>query len=751
MDNPICQFPTLSEPVSERTLEEIHLEDTLLKISENLEVLEDEKSELDARINALIQQYNPENVELYNELMVGLSMQSVLNKRVNAHTNAVSRPYFARIDAEYEDEEEYDYEVDAEEARTHQLYIGKNGITDFDGAQLVTDWRAPIASLYYDATPGPASYTAPGGEFEVDLLLKRTYEIEDGQLLDFYDTDVVANDDLLIKYLGKNRSAALSDIVATIQRDQNTIIREDPWKNIIVQGAAGSGKTTVAMHRLAWITYNYRDQFKENEFYIIGGSNMFLKYITAMLPELDVHDVCSMTFAEFLLKLLTDDDNRGFESVVPQPFHGDITLKSSHAFTDALNKWLEELQKAVFEPQELSLNGIPLLSASDVSYILQNRRNMSFAEIADVIAERIEFAGSNSREKMNAAIEARYDEDARAILDDLPERRFETLSEAIKEKNRALSSVRSDLTKLRRCYHRRLPKKPAPTLYRQFLGWLASKDPAWEQTAKRAAANVVKNTPDVIDLCMMLMIQCRLKPLPIAKNVRHLIIDEAQDYGESCYVTLKAALPKCIFTIMGDIAQNISSSGGLENWDALLDGPFNDSRTAFFNLKKSYRNTIEISHFAGRVLSSLPAGRYGVEPVIRHGEEPLVCRCASEAALAEKTSALIREYLADGMHSIAVIARTKAEAEIVHSLLPDELDAVLACSGDDEYTGGITVFPAGMVKGMEYDAVIVWDANEVHYPPETGKLLYVVLTRAMHKLSVLYTDELTSLLIPSQQ
>lgn len=244
----------------------------------------------------------------------------------------------------------------------------------------------------------------------------------------------------------------------------------------------------------------------------------------------------------------------------------------------------------------------------------------------------------------------------------------------------------------------------------------------------------------------MLMIKCRLLPLPTVDAVRHLIIDEAQDYSESCYITLKNALSKCVFTIMGDIAQNISSSGGLTTWDTLLDGPFNDGRTSFFNLKKSYRNTIEISHFASRVLSRLPAGNYGVEPVIRHGDEPTVSRCDSETERAAATEALIREYLASGMQTIAVIARTKAEAEIVYSLLPADIGAMIACNPDDDYSGGITVFPANIVKGMEYDAVIVWDANAEHYTNSDGKLLYVVLTRAIHRLGVLYSGELTDLL-----
>jgi len=723
---------------TERRIEEKHLAETLAEISVNHAALASEKKEIDAKVEELIRQYDPDNVELYNELVVGLSLQSALDRRVGSFERAASRPYFARIDVDFDDEDDAD--------GPERIYIGKNGLSGADSEPLVTDWRAPVASLYYDAAPGRASYTAPGGEFGAELMLKRTFEIEDGRLLDFYDTDVVANDELLIKYLGRNRDAALSDIVATIQREQNAIIREDPWKSIVVQGAAGSGKTTVAMHRLAWITYNYRDRFRESEFYIIGGSNMFLHYITAMLPELDVRDARQMTFSDFLMKLLTDDDDRGFESFDPRPARGDVAQKSSVAFASALSEWLEELRASVFEPNELTLWGVTLLTKDEARSIAENRRGLSFSELADVLAERIEFTGGNSRKRMEEFIEQQYDADARDIIDDVPDRSFGELTQAVAAKNKRLAGIRSELTRQKRFYRKRLPSKPVPTLYRQFLGWLASRDAAWEQTAKTSAANVAKNAPDVIDLCMMLMIKHALQPLPSAENVQHLIIDEAQDYAESCYIALKSVLGKCVFTIMGDLAQNISASGGLASWDALLDGPFNDGRTAFFNLKKSYRNTIEISRFAGRVLAHLPAGRYGVEPVIRHGEPPLVKRCLSEEELAASAAALIKQYLADGLHTVAIVTRTRAEAEIAHSLLPGELGAQLACDADGEYSGGVTVFPAGMVKGMEFDAVIVWNADADRYTEADGKLFYVVLTRAMHRLSLLHTGSLTHLL-----
>ena len=154
------------------------------------------------------------------------------------------------------------------------------------------DWRAPVANAYYENGLGKCSYTAPGGrELPIDLQLKRTYEIEEGQLRDYFDTEVIANDDLLMKYLSKNKEAVLGEIVATIQKEQNEIIRKSPYHNVIVQGVAGSGKTTVAMHRISYILYNYKERFRPEDFYIVGSNRILLNYITGVLPDLDVYGV----------------------------------------------------------------------------------------------------------------------------------------------------------------------------------------------------------------------------------------------------------------------------------------------------------------------------------------------------------------------------------------------------------------------------------------------------------------------------
>ena len=210
---------------------------------------------------------------------------------------ARKKPYFGRID--FKDPKQKDEEA---------YYIGRVGIAKNASEPVVIDWRAPIASVYYENSLGPCKYTVSSeGTFEIDLKRKRTYEIADDKLVDFFDSDVVANDELLTKYLAKNKKAVLGEIIATIQQEQNMIIRRSPKTNIIVQGVAGSGKTTVAMHRISYILYNYAEDFRPEDFYIIGSNRILLNYITSVLPELDVYGIRQMTMEQLFIRLLYED------------------------------------------------------------------------------------------------------------------------------------------------------------------------------------------------------------------------------------------------------------------------------------------------------------------------------------------------------------------------------------------------------------------------------------------------------------
>ncbi|MBQ5869523.1 MAG: DNA helicase UvrD, partial [Lachnospiraceae bacterium] len=289
--------PKKKLPGKTRRAEEQHLKETLEIIRKNVDRYAEEVAALRTDIDDMQAHFHDDNPELINTLENTYTMYDFQNRTLDRNRRALKKPYFGRIDF-------YDETLDTDEA----FYIGKCGISKDATHPLVIDWRAPVANVYYENGLGKCSYIAPEGhELPIDLKLKRTYEIADGKLLNMFDTEVIANDDLLTSYLSKNKQAVLGEIVATIQKEQNDIIRKSPYHNCLVQGVAGSGKTTVAMHRISYILYNYADRFKPEDFYIVGSNRILLNYITGVLPDLDVYGIKQMTMEQLFVRLLYED------------------------------------------------------------------------------------------------------------------------------------------------------------------------------------------------------------------------------------------------------------------------------------------------------------------------------------------------------------------------------------------------------------------------------------------------------------
>ena len=280
-----------------RQAEEAYLKHTLEVVSRNLANYSGEVARMQENIDEMLAHYHDNDVEVLTILNNTVTMHEHMKRALMRNEKAQNKPYFGRIIFR-----------DGKTGKEESLYIGRGGIARDATHQVVVDWRAPVASAYYENNLGKCSYTAPGGvEIPIDLKRKRTYEIEGGKLLDFFDSEVIANDELLTKYLAKNRQAVLGEIVATIQKEQNEIIRKSPYHNVIVQGVAGSGKTTVAMHRISYILYNYAERFRPEDFYIVGSNRILLNYITGVLPDLDVYGVRQMTMEQLFVRLLYED------------------------------------------------------------------------------------------------------------------------------------------------------------------------------------------------------------------------------------------------------------------------------------------------------------------------------------------------------------------------------------------------------------------------------------------------------------
>ena len=621
-----------------------------------------------------------------------------VNQDLRRAEQARKKPYFGRIDFR-----------DKKLKKDEVYYIGRSVIADNPAEPEVIDWRAPIASVYYDATLGDVSYSVKGeGKYDIILSRKRTYEIENDELKDFYDSDVVANDELLTKYLARNKKAVLGEIIATIQQEQNEVIRKKPQHNMIVQGAAGSGKTTVAMHRISYILYNYEQEFAAEDFYIVGSNQVLLNYITGVLPELNVYGVSQMTMEQLFVRLLYEDWDRSYQ-IRP-------VIKGETPAVKGTLAWFKELENFCLRyeyraiPREdvvIEKTGKVLLDRATITRLLKETQDLSRA---DKISRLTDYLMARLENELSG--------------------KYYSYTQAEKQKLKHYYET---------YFGKREWKGSVAELYEQFM---------MEEQEKEFPVTMPEGGYDVYDLAAMAYLYKRIKEDKVIREAGHVVIDEAQDFGMMAYASLKYCLSKCTYTIMGDVAQNISDRYGLNDWTELrklmLPGEFD----YFGVLQKSYRNTVEISEFATDILyhGSFPV--YPVEPIIRHGEPVTVKKCADFMEQVTQAEQTIRKWQSKGLDTIAVVCIDEAEAQEVTAALRGSVELNTGDSGKWEIGEGVMVLPLIYTKGLEFDAVLIFNASEKDYPVEDGyvKQLYVAATRALHELTVLYRGKLTGLI-----
>lgn len=549
----------------------LHLESCLSVIQENIRLYEAREQASRKEVTALFQAVRKGEGDSYGQLVASQNILEHVQNTLRKNRSALDQPYFGRI--VYDD---LTYEA------SECCYIGKNGISKNQTDVIVVDWRAPVANVYYENSLGNGHYAVPGSsDVEIDLHQKRTYDISDGTLHGYYDDDIAANDDLLVKYLSQNKDAVLGDIIATIQKEQNTIIRDLPSKNIIVQGVAGSGKTTVALHRISYLLYNYEDLYKPSEFCIIGSSDMLLHYIRSGLPELDVHHIHEMRMDEIFPYLMEKAWKKQYQIV---PDYPEAEIKSHLPFIRALDRFLAELTE-----EALNLSDI---TDPDLGVVLS----------------------------LESMLEARSYHPEDSLY------QFEKhLNERILSRLKFLCTERSsDFKKAKRQAFRKyfdssVHKWTVPGLYLAFLTELEEQDSSLDFSATKAG--VSKGKTDVYDAAAFGLIYRRIFQKQDQDVFSQIFIDEAQDFGETVYYVLKQMLHDCYFTIMGDVSQNIRYETGMNDWEQLKEAMFDSPKDSFYLLLKSYRNTIEISRFAGQVLQRASQGGYQIDPVI-----PMVSR-----------------------------------------------------------------------------------------------------------------------------
>lgn len=704
--------------------EEEYLHQTLDIVKRNVENYESEIREMSEQIEEMLQHYHDNDVEVYTQLGNTVTMRDHMQFALMRNRKATKKPYFGRIDF-----------LDETLQKEESLYIGRGGIAKDTTHQMVVDWRAPVANAYYENGLGECSYCAPDGrELPIRLDLKRTYEIDQGKLLDYFDTEVIANDELLTKYLAKNKQAVLGEIIATIQKEQNDIIRKTPYHNIIVQGGAGSGKTTVAMHRISFILYNYAERFRPEDFYIVGSNRILLEYITGVLPDLDVYGIRQMTMEQLFVRLLYEDWDEQKYSILEN------TAATQGSMDRGTYGWFQDLTEfgAKVEAERICMESVVFDRRQFVEGLKDG--------VAGVFDEREgEPQPSDLVELLSGKAIRDYVEQKNASVQTKINMLNERLIIKIKDEflKKGLRYSEKERKAILKEYRGYFGKKIFDTsifeLYQRFL---------LEQKEKGYEVSVPEQAYDVYDLAALAYLYKRLKETEVISEAHHVVIDEAQDYGMMAYAVLKYCMKDCTYTVMGDVSQNIHFGFGLADWEELRKLLCSQDGDSFGILKKSYRNTVEISEFATKILHHGSFEPYPVEPIIRHGKEVEVMQLPTKRELYEETARRCRSWQKKGLNTIAIVCRTPEKAELVARQLGRLIPVCESNLEKAVFSDGIMVLPVVYTKGLEFDAVLIFDPDKEEYPVDDGhaKLLYVAATRALHELCVLYREDLTGLI-----
>lgn len=786
-----------------RSAEEAHLAECLKVIKANIAVYEEEVKRMNAEIKQMYDQYRDDDPEIFTELSNTITMNENMKTALSKNLRALKKPYFGRIDvaeivcgdveedslkkggkedqgafagshnALSQEENEAvadDRKLVPSKKHTEVFYLGKGGVMKDRTHILVVDWRAPIANVYYENGLGECSYLAPAGrKYTIDLRRKRTYEIEKERLIDYYDSEVVANDELLTKYLAKNKEAVLGEIIATIQKEQNDIIRKSPYRSMIVQGVAGSGKTTVAMHRISYILYNYTKDFKPEDFYIIGSNRILLNYITGVLPELDVYGVKQMTMEQLFVRLLYEDwDEKKFEIISLSESAGRIVSagkaesekEAEHMICrKGTKEWLEELvayceamEEEIIPQEDIYLKDEVLFSKEQINRYRSSNAILSIQTKIDGLNERTLV---KLRNELTGHDLIYTPEERKALVKSLTGR-F-----GPKKWKKPIFEIYDEFCQAQKLPYQRTAVPDLDVKGSSFQagsvqgGKKAVLEKVLETGAEKKGVgrNNRKKKPEIIgydvyDLAALAYIYKRCKETERIREAHHIVVDEAQDFGLMAYGVLCYCIPACSFTIMGDISQNIHFGFGLNDWEELKKLVLRDPKDTFAVLSKSYRNTVEISDFAQNILRHGSFAGYPIEPIIRHGKPVLVRECEDhEKALCDAVK-ILSGWQQEGLDTIAVICRdengaVRIAAELGSRIRIEESDLNLA-----EFKKGIMVLPVSYTKGLEFDAVLLLEPTAAQYPEDDGnaKLLYVAATRALHELAVLHTGDITGLL-----
>ena len=609
--------------------------------------------------------------------------ESVINKHKRL-TKILAIPYFGRID----------FLENKENSKVMPIYIGIHTFYDPESrATLIHDWRAPVSSMFYDHELGEAGYRSPSGEIKGVISLKRQYRIRGGKMEFMIESALTVHDDILQKELSSNADDKMKNIVATIQREQNRIIRNEDIRTLIIQGVAGSGKTSIALHRIAYLLYTFRDSISSKDILIISPNKVFSDYISNVLPELGEETVPETSMEQILsgvlehkykyqtyFGLVNELLEKPSSSLIDR-----IAYKASFGFISELDKFILHIENTYFKAADVKLTKYITIPAPFIEeqYLRFNRY----------------------------PIRRRFDAMADYMLDMLKIQYAFTVTTAgrnlLKKEIRLMFAGNNDIQ-----------------VYKDFFKW--TNNPGMFKMRKG-------HTLEYSDLAPLAYLHLALEGngnQPF--RVKHLLIDEMQDYSPIQYKVIQKLFP-CRKTVLGDAGQSVNPYG------SSTAETIQKSLTAseIMKLCKSYRSTFEITDFAQKIHPNAE-----LEPVARHGEKPQILQFGSAVEELSGIMGLISTYRKSGYKSLGIICKTEQQARKMADMLKSYAnDISFLSSQSSAFVQGIVITSAHMAKGLEFDEVIIPQTDERNYRSEIDKsMLYVAVTRAMHRLTLTFHE-----------
>lgn len=609
--------------------------------------------------------------------------ESVINKHKRL-TKILAIPYFGRID----------FLEKKENSKVMPIYIGIHTFYDPESrATLIHDWRAPVSSMFYDHELGEAGYRSPSGEIKGVISLKRQYRIRGGKMEFMIESALTVHDDILQKELSSNADDKMKNIVATIQREQNQIIRNEDIRTLIIQGVAGSGKTSIALHRIAYLLYTFRDSISSKDILIISPNKVFSDYISNVLPELGEETVPETSMEQILsgvlehkykyqtyFGLVNELLEKPSSSLIDR-----IAYKASFGFISELDKFILHIENTYFKAADVKLTKYITIPAPFIEeqYLRFNRY----------------------------PIRRRFDAMADYMLDMLKIQYTFTVTTTgrnlLKKEIRLMFAGNNDIQ-----------------VYKDFFKW--TNNPGMFKMRKG-------HTLEYSDLAPLAYLHLALEGngnQPF--RVKHLLIDEMQDYSPIQYKVIQKLFP-CRKTVLGDAGQSVNPYG------SSTAETIQKSLTAseIMKLCKSYRSTFEITDFAQKIHPNAE-----LEPVARHGEKPQILQFGSAVEELSGIMGLISTYRKSGYKSLGIICKTEQQAREMADVLKSYAnDISFLSSQSSAFVQGIVITSAHMAKGLEFDEVIIPQTDERNYRSEIDKsMLYVAVTRAMHRLTLTFHE-----------